>query len=125
MDNVTFEIIDGVAVLRSHAHFDVAAGVQVVREAIERAVAAGVDKLLVDASRVDIRNPTVAERFSMVTDWATVGRGLLAVALVVSPLVFDTEQFGGTVAMNHGLRYRAFTDSAAALAWLQADTTGL
>lgn len=121
MDDATFEVVDGVAILRSQAHFAVERGMQVVREAIEHAARLGVDKLLVDASRVDIRNPTVAERFWMVAEWAGVGRGSVRVALVIRPELFDPEQFGATVAMNHGLRYRAFTGEAQAMDWLLED----
>lgn len=79
-------------------------------------------RLYVDTTCFDV-SPSITERYELATHAVKASMGL-KVALRVAPAFMDPERFGIVVAKNRGLMVNAFTDEAAALAWLLAPDAG-
>lgn len=94
-------------------------------ELIDRAIAFARDQGL-DESLVDITGltgfdpPTLAERYSLIQQWAETAAGRLRLAMVARPEMVDPQKFGVTVAANRGLVADVFTSEPEAEAWLDA-----
>lgn len=94
-------------------------------ELIDRAIAfardQGLDELLVDITGLTgFDPPTLAERYSLIQQWAETAAGRLRLAMVARPEMVDPQKFGVTVAANRGLVADVFTSEPEAEAWLDA-----
>lgn len=118
MAATAYELVGDIATFRMGPGHGLERGVQRIKDVIAQARDAGVDKLLVDITGIDIGPPNVGERHWLMTEWASVGRGAVKVAIVIRPEFSDPQDFGTVVARNHGLNLRGFTDEARARQWL-------
>ena len=90
-----------------------------VAEAIRVAREGGAHRLLV-VIPADLGQPTLAQRLEMVRLWAEAAQGRVRVAVVAPEAMLDSERVGTVAAAGFGLEGDAFTDEAAARAWLMA-----
>ena len=93
-----------------------------VSRGIQFALTSGIPRLLVDATGLTgFPMPSVAERYWIVREWATVSENRVAAAFVLQPHIIDWDRFGFQVATNLGMRADVFTSQPEALEWLLSD----
>lgn len=80
-----------------------------------------IPKLLFNAKAlVGFPSPSLPTRYFAVRRFATTGKGMVQVAMVIQAAHIDPEKFGVTVALNSGLKADVFSEEKEALAWLQS-----
>ena len=78
-----------------------------------------INKLLIDATQLTgFPNPSLADRYWIIREWASEAAGQVAAAIVLQPHLIDPERFGVVVAWNLGMRADVFTSAQEGLAWL-------
>ncbi len=93
-----------------------------VSRGIQFALTSGIPRLLVDATGLTgFPMPSVADRYWIVREWATVSENRVAAAVVLQPHLIDWDRFGVQVATNLGMRTDVFTTQAEALEWLLSE----
>ena len=96
--------------------------VELVTVAITGCRVRSVRKLLVDTSGLfGFANPSFADRYWMVQDWAHAADGELILALVTLPDYIHPGKFGVKAAADAGLKGDVFPTVAEAVAWLAAN----
>src|SRR5437660_1563157 len=89
-------IVDGLCNYRPQGHVSLVVGVEMITAAITHCRDRKISKLLVDVTELTgYPNPTLADRFWMVQDWAHAAQGELIVALVTLPAYIHPGKFGG------------------------------
>ena len=116
MVDASYEVLEDVAIFRLGGSEGLDQGVSLVGDAIQRTKQSGIDKLLVTA--IASGPATLAERHRIMAEWATAGRGAIRLALVIRPEFVDPDNFGTSVALNHGLAFRGFLSETRAMEWL-------
>ena len=87
----------------------------------------GQEAMLVDATSVTGREPTMAERYQWAVQVATAQarhQPRIRVALLGHEPLIHPERFGEIVVTNRGGTIRTFTEEAAALEWLLGNAPG-
>lgn len=118
MPATAYEWLGDIATFRVGAGHGLEDGARLIRDVIAQARDAGVGKLLVDITAIETGPPGVGERYWVMSEWASVGRGAVRLALLIRPEFIDPQHFGTAVARNRGLAFRAFVDEARARLWL-------
>jgi hypothetical protein len=117
-------ILDGLCNYRPQGRVSLVVGVEMITAAITHCRDRKISKLLVDVTELTgYPNPTLADRFWMVQDWAQAAQGELIVALVTLPEYIHPGKFGVKAARDAGLKSDVFTSAADAKAWLMANET--
>jgi hypothetical protein len=94
-------------------------GVDMVAHAMVVARESGCLDLLVNVyGLTGIQPPTVFARYDLAVKWARNAGSKLRVAMVSPPQLMDHEKIGVLMAQNRGVIGDAFSNEAAAIAWL-------
>jgi len=105
--------------LRCNGTFEQSAAIELFGNAIQTAVQEGRKAVLIDARELEGEPPTTMERYELGASLAEFNsRGILIVVVGKEPII-DPSRFGETVAVNRGVRGRAFTDIDEAITWLE------
>jgi hypothetical protein len=116
-----FEVQGSRACYRPAASVALGEAVELIDRAIAFARDQGLDESLVDITGLTgFDPPTLAERYSLIQQWAETAAGRLRLAMVARPEMVDPQKFGVTVAANRGLVADVFTSEPEAEAWLDA-----
>jgi hypothetical protein len=118
MGDASYEVIEDVAIFRLGEGKELDQSVSLVQQVIQQIKHSGVPRLLVDITAIASGPPTLAERHRIMVEWAIAGRGAVRLALVIRPEFVDPDNFGTSVALNHGLAFRGFLSEARAMDWL-------
>ncbi len=114
-----FQIAGDYAVFRPVGRVTLEPPGELVRRSIELARRKRVPKLLVVMTRLEgIPSPSLARRFTVVSEWAATSLGQVMLSLVVHPWLLDPQKFGSLVGRNRGLINDAFASEEEALDWL-------
>lgn len=109
--------------LRCSGTFEQNAVLELYGHAIQIAVQEGRKAVLIDARDLAGEPPTTMERYEQGVLLAEHNsRGILIVVVGKEPII-DPNRFGETVAVNRGVRGKAFTDLDEAIAWLEEKVT--
>lgn len=100
--------------------------VDMVAESMTFARAAGCVDILINTSGLTgFAPPTIFARHALAVKWAEAAGSGLHVAVVARPELMDPEKIGVLMAQNRGVTGDAFTNEVAALAWLDARSSGV
>ena len=115
----SLEVIDGIGHFRLSGEWRFQQAVQAVTAAITQADQLGLARLmLVTIEATGFGPPSIADRHSMVREWAHASMGHIRIAMVVPPAFIDPERFGIVAAGNFGMHGNVFSSEPDALAWL-------
>jgi hypothetical protein len=110
---------EGHAVYRLVGEVTLQVAVAGITQAIELCHQHQAKRLLIDATALTgAQSPSVIDRYEIVTQWASVAKGRIKIAIVLRPELIDPQRFDITVARNRGLQFDTFASEAEALAWL-------
>jgi hypothetical protein len=114
------EITDGIAIHRPVGEVTLPQAVQSVVSAIASAREQNIHKLLtVLTGLTGFASPSVAARYQLVKDGAAASGGMVRVAMVIRPEMFDPQKIGVLVGRHIGLVCDVFTSEPEAMAWLR------
>jgi hypothetical protein len=115
-----FEIVAERGFYRPAGCVSLEGAVELITTAITFTRARGLTELVANGLELTgFGPPNLGERFFLAVQWATAGRGVVRLAVVVRPELIDSEKFGVMVARNRGLVCDVFTSEAEAVAWLE------
>jgi hypothetical protein len=123
MDNseeITFDLLDGIAVCRLAGEYAFPSGVHIMRDAIAQARARRISRLMIVITETTGYGvPSLSMRLAMMREWADAAEGFVRVVIVCRPEYIDPNKFGVTMAANFGMQAEVFASEGDGMAWLR------
>ncbi|MBS1790649.1 MAG: hypothetical protein JST85_23225 [Acidobacteria bacterium] len=116
-----FELVVGRGFYRPVGSVMLKEAIDLVSAALAYAREQGISELLVNISALTgFAPPSLAERYFLIEEWATVAGGKVRLAMVARAEIIDPEKIGVLVALNRGLISNIFETEDEALTWLDS-----
>lgn len=117
-----FEVRKGYAYFRPVGKVSLERATGLMVGALEYTMEQKIERLLVNAAKLEMPFPTLSDRYFAVREWAKVAGGCVRLSIVLAPEIIDPQGFGALVAKNAGLSANVFTSETKALEWLLSET---